>query len=101
MSRFRSGSAVLVLAAAVVAIAVSTPAVAEFSLKGKSVTMLIRSEPGGGTDASGRLIARYLGKYLPGEPNMVVQNMPGAGGMTSLNHIVLKTQPDGLMVGMG
>jgi tripartite-type tricarboxylate transporter receptor subunit TctC len=73
----------------------------EFPPKGKMITMLIGSASGGGTDASGRLIARYLGKYLPSEPNIVVQNMPGAGGMTALNHFVLKTQPDGLAVVMG
>ena len=73
----------------------------EFPPKGKSITMLIGSTAGGGTDASGRLIARYLSKYLPSEPNIVLQNMPGAGGMTALNHVVLKTQPDGLLVVMG
>jgi tripartite-type tricarboxylate transporter receptor subunit TctC len=93
-----------VLAAFVTAVSLasSRPASAEaFSLKGKTVTMLVGSASGGGTDASGRLIARYLSKYLPSEPNIVVQNMPGAGGMTALNHVVLKTQPDGLLVVMG
>jgi hypothetical protein len=68
------------------------------SLKGKTVTMLIGSEPGGGTDASGRLIAHFLAKYLPGEPNIVVENMPGASGVTSANHFVRRTPPDGLTV---
>jgi tripartite-type tricarboxylate transporter receptor subunit TctC len=87
---------------AVGALATSTSAAAqEFPPKGKNITMLIGSASGGGTDASGRLIARYLSKYLPGGPNIVVQNMPGAGGMTALNHVVLKTQPDGLLVVMG
>ena len=44
------------------------------SFKGKTITMLVGSEAGGGTDAAGRLIAMYLRKYLPGEPNIVVQN---------------------------
>ena len=103
MSQCHSKFVILALASMAAASVASTlPAVAEpFSLKGKSVTMMIGSEPGGGTDASGRLIARYLGKYLPGEPNMVVQNMPGAGGLTSLNYVVLKTPPDGLLVVMG
>ena len=48
------------------------------SFKGKTITMIVGSEAGGGTDASGRLIAPYLRKYLPGEPNIVVHNMPGA-----------------------
>ncbi len=71
------------------------------SFKGKTVTMLVGSEPGGGTDAAGRLIALSLRKYLPGEPNIVVQNMPGASGMTALNYFVHRTQPDGLTVVMG
>jgi tripartite-type tricarboxylate transporter receptor subunit TctC len=103
MSRFSSIFSVVALSTVTaISFAINAPASAQsFSLKGKSVTMMIGSETGGGTDASGRVIARYLGKYLPGEPNMVVQNMPGAGGLTALNHVVLKTQPDGLLVVMG
>jgi tripartite-type tricarboxylate transporter receptor subunit TctC len=68
------------------------------SFKGKTITMVVGSEPGGGTDASGRVIAPYLRKYLPGEPNVIVQNMPGASGITALNYFVHRTQPDGLTV---
>jgi tripartite-type tricarboxylate transporter receptor subunit TctC len=71
------------------------------SFKGKTITMLVGSEPGGGTDASGRTLAPYLRKYLPGEPNVVVQNMPGASGITALNYFVHRTQPDGLTAVMG
>jgi hypothetical protein len=71
------------------------------SFKGKTITMLVGSEAGGGTDAAGRLIALLMRKYLPGEPNIVVQNMPGASGMTALNYFVRRTQPDGLTVSMG
>jgi Tripartite tricarboxylate transporter family receptor len=86
--------------AAIALIALTATAVAQapLSLKGKTVTMLIGSEPGGGTDAAGRLIAHFLAKYLPGEPNMVVENMPGASGVTSVNHFVRRTPPDGLTV---
>ena len=71
------------------------------SFKGKTVTMLVGSEAGGGTDAVGRLIAIYLRKYLPGEPNIVVQNMSGASGIAALNYFVRRTEPDGLTVTMG
>lgn len=78
----------------------SSGALAEDSVpwKGKTITMIVGSEPGGGTDASGRIIAAYLRKYLPGEPNVVVQNMPGASGITALNHFIHRTQPDGMTV---
>lgn len=68
---------------------------------GESVTMLIGFAAGGGTDASGRLIANFLGKHLPGQPSMVVRNMPGADGMASMNYMVQQTKPDGLTVTMG
>lgn len=71
------------------------------SFEGKTITMIVGSEPGGGTDASGRAIAPYLRKYLPGQPNVVVHNMPGASGITALNYFVHRTQPDGLTVMMG
>jgi len=71
------------------------------SFKGKTVTMLVGSEAGGGTDAVGRLIALYLRRYLPGEPNVVVQNMSGASGIAALNYFVRRTEPDGLTVTMG
>lgn len=71
------------------------------SFEGKTVTMLIGSAAGGGTDASGRLVARYLGDRLPGKPIMVVKNFPGAQGMTSMNHFAKQVAPDGLTITMG
>jgi tripartite-type tricarboxylate transporter receptor subunit TctC len=101
MKWFRLLPAVVALAGLATVGSLASSAADEFPPEGKNITMLIGSAPGGGTDASGRLIARYMGKYLPGGPAIVVQNMPGAGGMTALNHLVLKTQPDGLMLVMG
>lgn len=66
--------------------------------KGKSISMVIGSEAGGGTDNSGRLIAPFLEKYLPGHPTVVVRNMPGAQGMTALTYVAQQTRPDGLTV---
>jgi hypothetical protein len=71
------------------------------SFKGKSITMLVGSDAGGGSDAVGRLIALQLRKYLPGEPAIVVQNMSGGSGITAMNYFVRRTQPDGLTVFMG
>ena len=53
--------------------------------RGKTLTVLINFAAGGPTDIEGRLVARYLGRHLPGQPAIVVQNMPGAGGVTDTN----------------
>ena len=71
------------------------------SFKGKTITMLVGSDAGGGSDVAGRLIAIYLRKYLPGEPAIVVQNMSGGSGIAAMNYFVRRTQPDGLTVFMG
>ena len=64
------------------AIAASAPV----SFEGKTLTILISSSPGGGTDTAGRLISQFLPKYLTGNPITVVQNMPGGGGTIANNH---------------
>jgi len=71
------------------------------SFRDKSITMIIGSETGGGTDASGRVVAPFLAKYLPGSPSVVVRNMPGADGMTALNYLISQTKPDGLTLTTG
>jgi tripartite-type tricarboxylate transporter receptor subunit TctC len=71
------------------------------SFKDKTVTMVIGFAAGGGTDLSGRLIAAFLGKYLPGQPTVIVQNMPGAEGMTAMNFFAQQVKPDGLTLTMG
>ena len=55
--------------------------------KGKTVAIYVGFAPGGGADLWARFIARHIGKYIPGEPNVVVQNMPGAGGFVAVNHV--------------
>ncbi len=69
--------------------------------KDRSITMLIGSASGGGTDTTGRLVAKFLGQNLPGQPQIIVRNMPGAGGVTALNYIVQQTKPDGLLLTVG
>lgn len=68
--------------------------------KGKTIKIVVGFTPGGFYDRWARLFARYLPKYLPGSPEMIVQNMPGAGGMISANHIYTVAVPDGLTLGM-
>ena len=57
--------------------------------------MVIASGPGGGFDLWGRMVARHIGKHLPGKPNVVPQNMPGAGGFVAANHIYNVAPKDG------
>ncbi len=65
------------------------------SFQGKTVNMIISSEPGGGTDAFARLVAQFLSNYLSGTPTVVVRNLPGAGGITAMNYMVQQAPADG------
>src|SRR5262249_39828627 len=56
--------------------------------------------PGGGIDSEMRLVAQFLGRFIPGEPSIVARNMPGAGGMILGNHLASIAKPDGLTLGM-
>ncbi len=64
----------------------------------KTITMLISTSPGGATDVAGRLLTRHLGKYVPGHPNIIAQNMAGAGGIVAANYLYNVAKPDGLTV---
>ena len=65
--------------------------------KGKNVTYIVATEPGGGYDTNGRLVAEFMQKHLPGS-TFVVQNMPGAGHLIGTNYIYA-SEPDGLTFG--
>jgi tripartite-type tricarboxylate transporter receptor subunit TctC len=64
--------------------------------KGKQIRIIVGLSSGGGYDRAARLLARYLGKYIPGNPDIVVQNMPGAGSVTAANYVWGVAKPDGL-----
>ena len=66
--------------------------------EGKTMQLLVASGPGATTDISARLVGRYLGKHIPGHPHIIVQNMPGAGGVVAANHLYNVTKPDGLTI---
>jgi len=70
--------------AALILAALATPVAAQ-SYPNRPVRLVIGFAAGGGTDLSGRLIVSFLGKYLPGEPNVIAQNVPGAEGMNAMN----------------
>ncbi len=66
--------------------------------KGKTLRFVVGSATANFYDSWARLIARYWGKYIPGNPNVIVQNMPGAGSITSVNYAYGVAKPDGLTV---
>ena len=72
------------------------PVSGEVSFKGKTVRIVISSRAGGGTDRTARLVGQFLPKYLPGNPQIIYQNLPGGGGITAANYLALKAKPDGL-----
>jgi hypothetical protein len=67
--------------------------------RGQTVEIIVGYSPGGEFDTYSRLIARHLGRHLPGRPTVVVQNMPGAGGLVAANHLYTQAKPDGLTIG--
>jgi len=68
--------------------------------QGKTIRVVVGFTSGGFYDRWSRLLARYVPKHLPGNPEMIVQNMPGAGGLIAANHVYTVARPDGLTVGM-
>src|SRR5215472_2235745 len=60
--------------------------VADF-YQGKTITILVGSSPGGGYDGDARMVARHLGRHIPGSPTIIVQNMPGARGLAAANNL--------------
>ncbi len=73
--------------------------VADF-YRGKTVTLQIGSEPGGGYDVVGRTVARFMGKYIPGAPNLIVQNVPGGGSLRLANQMYKVAPQDGTLFGL-
>jgi tripartite-type tricarboxylate transporter receptor subunit TctC len=68
--------------------------------QGKTVRIIVGSDTGGLYDLWARLFAKHMPKHIPGNPNMIVQNMPGAGGLAATNYLYGLTKSDGLTLGM-
>jgi tripartite-type tricarboxylate transporter receptor subunit TctC len=75
-------------------------AAAEDFYRGKSLRLIVPSDVGGGYDSYGRAFAPYLRKHIPGEPTIVVQNMPGGGGLAAANWLFNVAPKDGLTIGL-
>jgi tripartite-type tricarboxylate transporter receptor subunit TctC len=73
--------------------------VAEF-YKGKDVEIIVGYGPGGGYDLTARAVARHISKYIPGNPKIIVRNMPGAGSIVAANHVNNVAPKDGTTIGV-
>jgi tripartite-type tricarboxylate transporter receptor subunit TctC len=88
--------------AAALFLTLSRPAIAddiENFYRGKTVTVLISYTAGGGYDLYARVLARYLSKHIPGNPTIVPENMPGAGGLRASNYLYNAALKDGTVIG--
>jgi tripartite-type tricarboxylate transporter receptor subunit TctC len=72
--------------------------VADF-YRGQTITLLVGANTGGGYDAYARPVSRHLGRFIPGEPNIVVKYMPAAGGLPAANTLYTVASKDGLTIG--
>ena len=98
MSRRALFLAACLAAVATAPLAARADAVADF-YSGKVVSLIIASGEGG-YDAYGRLMARHLSKHIPGNPTMIAQQMPGAGGLQGINHVYNVAPRDGTVIGL-
>jgi tripartite-type tricarboxylate transporter receptor subunit TctC len=94
----RSTAAAVVLAAFAMQ-AAQAQSVEEF-YKGKRITITVGYGPGGGYDVFARVLARHMGQYIPGNPSLTVQNMPGAGSLISANYLYSVAPRDGTAFGL-
>jgi tripartite-type tricarboxylate transporter receptor subunit TctC len=92
-------AAAFIAAALAVPAAQAADAVANF-YTGKQVNLVVGYGPGGGYDIYARLLARHLGRFIPGQPTIVVQNMPGAGSLRAVNYLYNVAPKDGSTFGM-
>ena len=75
-------------------------AIADDLAKGSLISLVIGGSVGGSYDTAGRTIARYMGQYLPGKPNIVTRNMPGAAGLAMVNFLYNAAPADGKVIGV-
>lgn len=75
------------------------PVLGQDFYQGKVVRIIVGAAAGGGYDTYSRTIARHMGKYVPGNPTFLVENMPGAGFLISANYVYKVAKPDGLTIG--
>ena len=78
----------------------SHPVGAEDFYRGKVIRVIVGGSPGGGFDIYTRAMARHMGKHIPGNPSLIVENMTGAGTFIAAKYVHGSAKPDGLSIGM-
>ena len=73
---------------------------AEEFYRGKRINLIVGYGPGGGYDVFARLLARHLGRHIAGSPQILVQNMPGAGSLVAANFLYSVAPRDGTVIGV-
>lgn len=94
----RQRMAALIVAAFLFGVAAPSAFSQEPFYKNKAIRIVVGYAPGGGFDTYSRTIARHLGKHIPGNPAVIVDNMTGAGGIIAANHVYKVAKPDGLTI---
>ncbi len=94
----RRTAATVLMLISMPAAAVHADGVADF-YRGRAINLVVGYGPGGGYDLCARLVARHIGRYIPGSPTVVVQNMPGAGSLRAANYLYTVAPNDGATVG--
>jgi tripartite-type tricarboxylate transporter receptor subunit TctC len=85
---------------AAISLCIGFPSIAQDKFfEDKTIRIIVGFPPGSGFDAYSRVIARHMGKYIPGSPTVSVENMAGAGSLIAANHIYNRAMPDGLTIG--
>src|SRR5262245_55505100 len=78
--------------------AVAGAAQAQDFYRGKQIQLIVGTETGAGYDAYARLVQRHLSRHIPGNPSIVIQNLPGAGGLQAANHVYNIAARDGTII---
>ncbi|MBI4528272.1 MAG: hypothetical protein HY695_31140 [Deltaproteobacteria bacterium] len=95
----RNKISTLIVAMAIFGLTADLPVFAQEFFKGKTLKIIVGFAAGGGFDTYSRTLARHLGRHIPGNPTIVVENMTGAGGLISANYVYKIAKPDGLTLG--
>jgi len=96
LTRLPRGLATALLVGAVAA--AGSPAHAADPFKDKTITLVVGFSSGGGYDQYARMLARHFGSHIPGNPNVIVQNMPGAGSLTAVKYLDINAPVDGTAI---